>query len=100
MVDRLALADLTSVFIAGAECIPRQTWQTGRGSGFPSPSKGDKGGVQIKGSAQQGFLLQPKPPFEGEGGCQIRPCPERIQAGSVPASDGMVAGARGDLRME
>ena len=36
MVDRLALADLTSVFIAVAEGIPRQAGQMERGYGFRS----------------------------------------------------------------
>lgn len=51
MVVRLALADLTSVFIAVAECIPRQTVQMGRGSGFQPLSKGDTRGLYVQGHA-------------------------------------------------
>lgn len=52
MVDRLALADLTSVFIAVAEGIPRQAGQMGRGSGFRPPFKGGgHRGLYVQGHA-------------------------------------------------
>ena len=39
-------------------------------------------------------------PFEGEGGDQIRPCPERFQSFLVKLSDRDGLGARADLRTE